>query len=171
MLYLITGGAGFIGSSLAGADPDGDIGECHDPETHLIPLVLDVALGKRKYVRIFGTDYITPDGTCIRNYVHVTDLAEAQHKALIYLVNGGCSDAFNLGKGNGFSVRAVIETARAVTGRIITATDWARRDGDAPVLIGSSDKAKKELKWKPRYDDLAVIIKTAWNWHMKPKQH
>jgi UDP-glucose 4-epimerase len=155
----------------AGADPDGDIGERHDPETHLIPLVLDVALGKRKDIRIFGTDYNTPDGTCIRDYVHVTDLAEAHLLALSYLMNCGRSDAFNLGNGIGFSVRDVIETARAITGKTITATDWERRDGDPPVLIGSSDRAKMELKWKPRYDDPAVIIRTAWNWHKKPEQY
>jgi UDP-glucose 4-epimerase len=151
----------------AGADPGGEIGERHDPETHLIPLVLDAALGRRENIRIFGTDYNTPDGTCIRDYIHVTDIAEAHLLALEYLANGGGSDAFNLGNGSSFSVKEVIETARAVTGRNITATDWKRRDGDPPVLIGSSEKIKKVLLWKPQYEDLAVIIGTAWNWHKK----
>jgi UDP-glucose 4-epimerase len=153
----------------AGADPDGDIGERHDPETHLIPLVLDAALGKREDVKIFGTDYNTRDSTCIRDYIHVTDLAEAHLLALNYLMNGGCSKSFNLGNGSGFSVKEVIETARAITEKTIIATDWKRREGDPPVLIGSSDKIKKELLWKPQHDDLAVIIRTAWNWHKKPK--
>jgi UDP-glucose 4-epimerase len=151
----------------AGADPDGEIGERHDPETHLIPLVLEAALGRRENVRIFGTDYDTPDGTCIRDYIHVTDIAEAHMLALEYLANGGGSDVFNLGNGSGFSVKEVIDTARAVTGKNITTADWNRRDGDPPVLIGCSDKIKKTLLWKPQYEDLAVIIGTAWNWHKK----
>ncbi len=153
----------------AGADPDGEIGERHDPETHLIPLILDAALGKRDNIRIFGTDYDTPDGTCIRDYIHVTDLAEAHLLALNYLMNGGPSKSFNLGNGSGFSVKEVIETAREITGETIMATDWERREGDPPVLVGSSDKIKKELLWKPRHDDLAAIIRTAWNWHKKPE--
>jgi len=151
----------------AGADPDSEIGEMHDPETHLIPLVLDVAAGKREEVKIFGTDYDTPDGTCIRDYIHVTDLAEAHILALEYLQNGGKSDVFNLGNGNGFSVKEVIETARKITGKDIKAVEADRRPGDPPVLVGSSSKAKKTLNWNPKYDELSKIIETAWKWHKK----
>ena len=153
----------------AGADPDGDVGELHDPETHLIPLILDVAAGKREDIKIFGTDYDTPDGTCIRDYIHVTDLAEAHILALEYLQNGGKSDFFNLGNGNGFSVKEVIETARKVTGKNIKAAEADRRPGDPPILVGSSDKAKKTLNWNPKYDKLSKIIETAWNWHKNIK--
>jgi UDP-glucose 4-epimerase len=149
----------------AGADPDGEIGEWHDPETHLIPLVLDGALGIRRDVRIFGTDYETPDGTCIRDYIHVFDLADAHVLALKKLLDGGKSDSFNLGNGLGFSVREVIETARRVTGRNIPAIEGPRREGDPPVLIGSSEKAKRVLGWKPRYAGLEAILETAWKWH------
>jgi UDP-glucose 4-epimerase len=149
----------------AGADPDAEIGELHDPETHLIPLVLDVAAGKREDVKIFGTDYDTPDGTCIRDYIHVTDLAEAHILALEYLQNGGKSDVFNLGNGNGFSVKEVIETARKITGKDIKAVEADRRPGDPPVLVGSSSKAKETLNWNPKYDELSKIIETAWKWH------
>lgn len=151
----------------AGADADGEIGELHDPETHLIPLILDAASGKREDIKIFGTDYDTPDGTCIRDYVHVTDLADAHIKALEYLKNGGKSDFFNLGNGNGFSVREVIETARKITGKKIKAVEDARRPGDPPVLVGSSKKAREILKWEPKYDDLSKIVETAWKWHEK----
>ena len=151
----------------AGADPDAEIGEQHDPETHLIPLVLDAASGRREDVKIFGTDYETADGTCIRDYINVTDLADAHLLALQYLTNGGSSDSFNLGIGNGFSVREVIETARRITGKDIKATPWERRDGDPPVLIGSAEKAMKTLHWKPRYHDLTTLIRTAWIWHKK----
>lgn len=153
----------------AGADPDGDVGELHDPETHLIPLILDVAAGKREDIKIFGTDYDTPDGTCIRDYIHVTDLAEAHILALEYLQNGGKSDFFNLGNGNGFSVKEVIETARKVTGKNIKAAEADRRPGDPPILVGSSDKAKRTLNWNPKYDELSKIIETAWNWHKNIK--
>ena len=153
----------------AGADPDGDVGELHDPETHLIPLILDVAVGKREDIKIFGTDYDTPDGTCIRDYIHVTDLAEAHILALEYLQNGGKSDFFNLGNGNGFSVKEVIETARKVTGKNIKAAEADRRPGDPPILVGSSDKAKEKLNWNPKYDKLSKIIETAWNWHKNIK--
>jgi UDP-glucose 4-epimerase len=153
----------------AGADPDGDVGELHDPETHLIPLILDVAAGKREDIKIFGTDYDTPDGTCIRDYIHVTDLAEAHILALEYLQNGGKSDFFNLGNGNGFSVKEVIETARKVTGKNIKAAEADRRPGDPPILVGSSDKAKRTLNWNPKYDKLSKIIETAWNWHKNIK--
>lgn len=151
----------------AGADADGEIGELHDPETHLIPLILDAASGKREDIKIFGTDYDTPDGTCIRDYVHVTDLADAHIKALEYLKNGGKSDFFNLGNGNGFSVREVIETARKITGKNIKAVEDVRRPGDPPVLVGSSKKAREILKWEPKYDELSKIVETAWKWHEK----
>jgi UDP-glucose 4-epimerase len=153
----------------AGADPDGEVGELHDPETHLIPLILDVAAGKREDIKIFGTDYDTPDGTCIRDYIHVTDLAEAHILALEYLQNGGKSDFFNLGNGNGFSVKEVIETAREVTGKNIKAAEADRRPGDPPILVGSSNKAKEKLNWNPKYDELSKIIETAWNWHKNIK--
>ena len=151
----------------AGADPEGEVGERHDPETHLIPLILDAAMGKREDIKIFGTDYPTTDGTCIRDYIHVTDLADAHIKALKYLEDGGESEVFNLGNGNGFSVREVIEEARKVTGKEIKATETERRPGDPPVLVGSSEKARKILKWQPKYDDLTKIISTAWEWHKK----
>lgn len=151
----------------AGADPDGDVGERHNPETHLIPLILDAAAGKREDIKIFGTDYPTHDGTCIRDYIHVTDLADAHIKALKYLENGGKSEVFNLGNGNGFSVKQVIEEARKVTGKEIKSTETDRRPGDPPVLVGSSKKAREILKWQPKYDNLTEIIKTAWEWHKK----
>jgi len=151
----------------AGADPDCEIGEWHEPETHLIPLVLDVAIGRSEGVRIFGTDYPTPDGTCIRDFIHVTDLAEAHILALEYLFDKGESDVFNLGNGNGFSVREVIQKAEEVTGRKIKTVEWGRRAGDPPVLVGSAEKAKKILKWQPKYCKLSVIIETAWEWHKR----
>lgn len=151
----------------SGADPDSEIGELHEPETHLIPLILDAALGKREDIQIFGTDYDTPDGTCIRDYIHVLDLAEAHIKALKYLENGGKSEVFNLGNGNGFSVREVIETAQKITGKEIKAVEVDRRPGDPPVLVGSSKKAREVLGWQPKYDDLSSIIETAWKWHKK----
>jgi UDP-glucose 4-epimerase len=154
----------------AGADSESEIGEFHDPETHLIPLILDAASGKRKNIKIFGTNYSTPDGTCVRDYIHVTDLADAHLKALKYLENGGDSDYFNLGNGNGFSVREVIEMARKVTGKNIIAVEDSRRPGDPPVLVGSSDKIRKILKWNPEYDDLYQIILTAWMWHEKKNE-
>jgi UDP-glucose 4-epimerase len=153
----------------AGADPESEVGELHNPETHLIPLILDVAAGRREDIKIFGTDYDTPDGTCIRDYIHVTDLAEAHILALEYLQNSGESDFFNLGNGNGFSVKEVIETAEEVTGKDIKAVEAERRAGDPPILVGSSDKAKEKLNWKPKYDELSTIIETAWNWHKKLK--
>jgi len=151
----------------AGADPDCEVGEWHEPETHLIPLVLDVALGQSEAIKIFGTDYPTEDGTCIRDFIHVTDLAEAHILALEYLFTQGQSEVFNLGNGNGFSVRQVIQTAEEVTKRKINTVEWERRPGDPPVLIGSSQKAKRILGWKPKYYELPVIIQTAWEWHQK----
>ncbi len=151
----------------AGADPDGEIGEWHEPETHLIPLVLDAALGRRADVKIFGTDYETPDGTCIRDYVHVTDLAAAHVAALDHLKNTGKSDVFNLGNGNGFSVRQIIDAACHVTGRPVRFEEVGRRPGDPGTLIGSSDKARRVLGWRPRFKDLSGIIATAWGWHQR----
>lgn len=149
----------------AGADPEGRLGEDHNPETHLIPLVLQTALGLRDSIAIFGTDYPTPDGTCIRDYIHVTDLAQAHVLGLSYLLNGGNTTIFNLGNGNGFSVREVIDTARQVTGRKIPAIEHDRRPGDPPALVGSGDRARSILGWNPQYADLQTILAHAWSWH------
>lgn len=149
----------------AGAHVSGTIGEHHKQETHLIPIVLQVALGQRDKIMIYGNDYNTEDGSCIRDYVHVTDLASAHLLALKRLEKGGESAVYNLGNGKGFSVKEVIEVARKVTGREIKSEIAERRAGDPAVLIASSDKAKKELQWKPQYDSLETIIDTAWNWH------
>ena len=148
-----------------GADESGEIGEAHTPESHLIPLILQVPNGKRETISIYGTDYDTPDGTCIRDYIHVTDLAQAHILAVKYLANGGKSDIFNLGNGVGYSVREVIETARKVTGHPIPATEISRRAGDPARLVASSEKAKSVLGWKPVHDSLEEIIASAWNWH------
>ncbi|QXM06677.1 UDP-glucose 4-epimerase GalE [Crassaminicella indica] len=149
----------------AGADESGKIGECHNPETHLIPLVLQVPLGKREKIYMFGDDYPTKDGTCIRDYIHVVDLASAHYLALEYLRKGNESNVFNLGNGTGFSVKEVIETARKVTNHPISAEIIERRLGDPAVLIASSEKAKKVLGWKPKFDSLEKIIEDAWNFH------
>lgn len=151
----------------SGADPEGLLGEDHTPETHLIPLVLLTALGQRQSISILGTDYPTPDGTCIRDYIHVSDLAQAHLLGLQYLLNGGGNEVFNLGNGNGFSVREVIETARQVTGREIKVVESARRAGDPPILVGSSDKAHQVLGWQPQYASLDEILRHAWQWHQK----
>ena len=151
----------------AGADPDGETGEDHDPETHLIPLVLDAAAGRRPDITIFGTDYETEDGTCIRDYIHVTDLADAHVKALKYLEQGGETTKYNLGNGKGFSVKEVIETAEKVTGKKIPVQMGDRRPGDPPKLVGDAERIKKELNWQPKYAELDKIIKTAWDWHQK----
>ena len=148
-----------------GADESGTIGEAHNPESHLIPLILQVPNCKRETISIYGTDYDTPDGTCIRDYIHVTDLAQAHILAVQYLNNGGESDIFNLGNGVGYSVREVIETARKVTGHPIPATESSRRAGDPARLVASSEKAKSVLGWKPVHDSLEEIISSAWNWH------
>ena len=148
-----------------GAHPSGAIGEAHDPETHLIPLILQVPNGTRAKISIFGDDYPTPDGTCIRDYIHVTDLAQAHILALDYLMNGGENNVFNLGNGVGFTVKEVIDVARKVTGHPIPARECPRRPGDPAQLVASSEKARSVLGWKPRYDDLDTIISTAWNWH------
>jgi UDP-glucose 4-epimerase len=149
----------------AGDDPSGEIGEDHDPETHLIPLILQVPLGKREKVFIFGDDYDTPDGTCVRDYIHVNDLAAAHVAALRALEGGLERDAFNVGNGAGFSVREVIETARQVTGHPIPAEVRPRRAGDPARLVASSDKARRVLDWQPRMPELRSILETAWNWH------
>ena len=149
----------------SGAIEDGSIGEDHHPESHLIPLILQVPLGKRDHITIFGDDYPTPDGTCIRDYIHVLDLANAHICALNYLRDGGESNFFNLGSGKGFSVKEIIDAAEKVTGQKIKKELGARRAGDPARLIASSDKAKKILKWTPRFDDVEKIIATAWNWH------
>jgi UDP-glucose 4-epimerase len=148
----------------AGADPGGDLGEDHSPETHLVPLVLKAALNG-DIVPIYGTDYDTPDGTCIRDYIHVTDLAQAHILAFNKLEQGGMSGIYNLGNGNGYSVREVIETAKKVTGKNIVAVESSRRPGDPARLVASSEKIRKDLGWVPKLPDLETIIKTAWKWH------
>ena len=151
----------------SGADESGIIGEWHNPETHLIPLILDAAMGKREDIKIFGTDYDTPDGTCIRDYIHVTDLADAHILSLEYLNKNNQSNQFNLGNGQGFSVREVIESVKRVTGRNFNVTQTQRREGNPAILIGSSKKAKDTLGWDPQYVNIDKIIETAWNWHQK----
>jgi UDP-arabinose 4-epimerase len=151
----------------AGADPEARIGEDHNPEAHLIPLTLDVAMGRRKELSIFGDDYNTPDGTCIRDYIHVTDLADAHLLALRHLMGGGPSLRLNLGNGQGYSVREVIQAAEQVTGRPIAHRVAARRPGDPPRLVGSSEQAHKILDWQPQYAALTTIIEHAWAWHRK----
>ena len=151
----------------AGADPDGAIGEDHNPETHLIPLVLQTALGKREAISVFGSDYPTPDGTCIRDYIHVTDLADAHVLGLQYLLDGNKSEIFNLGNGNGFSVKEVIDAAKKITGKPIKVIMGDRRVGDPPALVGSADKARKILNWQPKYADINLILQHAWQWHQK----
>jgi len=154
----------------AGADPDGDLGEVHTPETHLIPLVLDTALSNRPSVEIYGTDYPTPDGTAIRDYVHVSDLAAAHTAALQYLEVGGTSTAINLGTGCGHSVRQVIATAEQVTGRVISTHNCARRAGDPAVLVAQVRKAPEILEWHPKFSDLQTVLTTAWDWHLSRKK-
>ena len=151
--------------SAAGAHKSGEIGEAHDPESHLIPVILQAALGVRDHIGIYGDDYPTRDGTCIRDYIHITDLADAHIRALEYLKNGGKSTHYNLGNGNGFSVKEVIETARRVTGRAIPARVEGRRPGDPATLVASSEKIKRELGWDPQYDSLEEIVASAWKWH------
>ncbi len=151
----------------AGADPDGTLGEDHNPETHLIPLVLQTALGHRESISIFGTDYDTPDGSCIRDYIHVLDIAQAHILALKYLLNNGKTDVFNLGNSSGFSVKEVIDAARKITGKEIKSVECDRRAGDPPALVGSGEKAQKILGWQPEYSNLEAIISHAWQWHQK----
>ncbi len=153
----------------AGAHISGNIGEFHNPETHLIPIVLQTACGKRDYISVFGDDYDTKDGTCIRDYIHVSDLAKAHISAVKYLKAGNESNIFNLGNGTGFSVKEVIQTAEKITKQHIPYKIEQRRYGDPAKLIASSEKAKKILNWQPKYDTLDGIISTAWNWHKNHK--
>jgi UDP-glucose-4-epimerase GalE len=148
----------------SGADPQARIGESHDPETHLIPIALQVARGKRASIAIYGDDYPTPDGTCVRDYIHVNDLAQAHALALDHLRSGKSSDVFNLGSGTGHSVQEVVEACRQVTGHPIPTVKAARRPGDPPVLVAVSTKAERELGWRPTFTDLSDIVATAWNW-------
>jgi UDP-glucose 4-epimerase len=152
----------------AGADPEAQIGEWHEPETHLIPLVLDVAAGKQEAIKIFGTDYDTVDGTCIRDYIHVTDLANAHILGLKHLEAGQGSEIFNLGNSQGYSVRQVVSCAERVTGRRIEVQLAPRRPGDPAALVGSAEKARTRLGWKTQFPTLEAIISTAWKWHQKP---
>jgi UDP-glucose-4-epimerase GalE len=148
----------------AGAAPDGTIGEDHDPETHLIPLVFQAAMGKRPQVEIFGTDYPTPDGTCLRDYVHVDDLAEA-HVLALDKIGPGSKLAYNVGIGRGYSVREVIRTAQEVSGLKVPVKEGPPRAGDPAELVANADKIRRELGWSPKYADLRAIVQTAWNWH------
>ena len=151
-----------------GAHMSGKIGEAHDPETHLIPIILQVPNGRRDHVSIYGDDYPTRDGTCVRDYIHVTDLASAHILAAEYLMNGGENNVFNLGNGVGFTVKEIIDTAEKVVGKPIKCEMAPRRAGDPEQLVASSEKAKTVLGWKPKYDDIETIIGSAWNWH---KEH
>ena len=151
----------------AGADPDGEVGESHDPETHLIPLVLDAASGRRSFITIFGDDYETADGSCIRDYIHVSDLADAHVLALDALIQGAASTAFNLGNEQGFSVKAVIAEAERVTGHTIPVEIGPRRSGDPAILVGDARLIRATLGWTPKFNDLSEILHTAWNWHLR----
>ena len=151
----------------AGADPEGETGELHDPETHLIPLVLDAAAGTRPSVTVYGSDYDPPDGTCIRDYIHVSDLADAHVLALQALLGGAATTAYNLGNGAGFSVREVIGCVARVTGHTVTTIAGPRREGDPAVLVGDASRIRSELGWSPKHADLAAIIASAWRWHQQ----
>lgn len=151
----------------AGADPEGQLGERHDPETHLIPLVLQAASGRRPNISVFGRDYDTPDGTCIRDYVHINDLCSAHWLALQSLMNGGPSQAYNLGNGNGFSVQEVIDAAERVTGCKIAVVNGPRRVGDPARLVADATQARQHLGWQPQFADLAIIVQHAWAWEKK----
>lgn len=153
--------------NVAGAHESGEIGEDHNPETHLIPLILQVPLGKREFISIFGDDYETHDGTCIRDYIHVTDLADAHILAVHKLREGSESNIYNLGSGNGFTVKEMIETARKVTGHEIPAKVCERRAGDPAKLVASLEKARRELGWVPKHENVEDMISSAWNWHQK----
>lgn len=150
-----------------GAHISGKIGEDHSPESHLIPLIIQAAMGKRDSIKIFGNDYNTPDGTCVRDYIHVSDLAQAHYLALQKLRKEDGSEIYNLGNGKGFSVKEVVDVVRKVTGKNITAVDAPRRPGDPAILVASSEKIKKELNWHPKMNDLETIVSTAWEWHSK----
>lgn len=151
----------------AGADPEGQLGERHEPETHLVPLVLQAASGRRAHISVFGRDYDTPDGTCIRDYIHIVDLCEAHWLAVQHLANGGASASFNLGNGQGFSVQEVIDTARQVTGRAIAVQEGPRRAGDPARLVADASRAREVLGWQPQFADLATIIAHAWRWETR----
>jgi UDP-arabinose 4-epimerase len=155
----------------AGADPDGEIGEDHDPETHLIPVVLDAASGRRAHVPVFGADYDTPDGTCVRDYIHVTDLAEAHVLALTALGKGAGRAAYNLGNGSGFSVREVIRTVERVSGCRVPVEESPRRPGDPAALVSDASRARADLGWQPSINSLADIVRTAWAWHQQVCSH
>ncbi|MDJ0801698.1 MAG: UDP-glucose 4-epimerase GalE [Desulfobacterales bacterium] len=151
----------------AGADESATIGERHEPESHLIPLVLEVARGAREHIRIFGVDYPTPDGTCIRDYIHVSDLVSAHLAAIEALMDGAGSNVYNLGNSRGISVREIIATARRVSGQAIPIVEDKRRPGDPAVLIAGSTKIKNELNWQPRFEHIEDIVRTAWSWHVR----
>lgn len=151
----------------AGADPSGTLGERHEPETHLIPLILQAAAGRRTSIRVFGEDYPTPDGTCVRDYIHVQDLAQAHWLALEYLRSGRGSAAFNLGNGNGYSIREVMDAARRATGRDFVVEPADRRPGDPPILVADSTAARQTLGWYPEFTDLARIVEHAWVWELE----
>lgn len=151
----------------AGADPEGQLGERHDPETHLIPLILQAASGRRDNIHVFGRDYDTPDGTCIRDYIHIVDLCSAHLAALEYLNQGGGSDRFNLGNGAGFSVQEVIDAVQTVSGKTVTVINAARREGDPARLVADAKRAKDMLGWQPVYTDLNTIVAHAWQWELK----
>ena len=151
----------------AGADPQGQLGERHDPETHLIPLILQAASGRRPHISVFGQDYDTPDGTCIRDYIHINDLCSAHWLALQSLMSGQSSQAYNLGNGNGFSVQEVIDAAKQVTGRHIPVQHAPRRAGDPARLVADATQARQKLGWQPQYADLATIVQHAWAWEQK----
>ena len=153
----------------AGADPENEIGESHDPETHLIPLLLDAASGRRSEVTVFGTDYPTHDGTCVRDYIHVSDLAEAHVKALSALFDDGRSSIYNLGNGRGFSVREVIDAVERITGLTVPVVFGDRRAGDPAALISDASKARDELEWRPRFAEIDEIVRTAWAWRRKAR--
>lgn len=151
----------------AGADPEGQLGERHDPETHLIPLILQAASGRRENIQVFGRDYDTPDGTCIRDYIHIVDLCAAHLAALDYLESGGESDRFNLGNGSGFSVQEVLDAVQKVSGRSVKVIDGPRREGDPARLVADAKRARSILNWKPVFTDLETIVKHAWQWELK----
>lgn len=153
----------------AGADPDGQLGERHDPETHLIPLILQAASGRRESIQVFGRDYDTPDGTCIRDYIHIEDLCSAHLAALDYLMKDGESDRFNLGNGAGFSVQEVLDAVQKVSGKPVKIIDGPRREGDPARLVADSKRARSILHWKPVYTDLETIVSHAWQWELKQK--
>ncbi len=153
----------------AGADLKGEVGENHNPESHLIPLVIDVALGRRESISVFGTDYDTPDGTCIRDYIHVDDLSRAHVLSLKHLLAGKSSTELNLGNGKGYSVKEVLSVVEKVSGKSIKVDYAPRRNGDSPILVGSSRKAKSVLGWEPQIAELEAIVQSAWNWHRSTK--